>query len=153
MKRISTLFLKIVLGLIGIGVLAGLIYFPQTEGRAKDLDLLSIYLDPVIIYVYVASIPFFIAVYQAFTLLTNIQHNQAVSKNSTTALRNIKYCAIAIIGFILGAQVFLMFSGEEDKTGPIALGIYITFITGIVIAVVDTFGIVLHNARTLPSKK
>ena len=66
MKRSSTLFLKAILCLIAIVVLAGLIWFPQTEGRAANLDLISIYADPLIIYFYLASIPFFYGLYQAY---------------------------------------------------------------------------------------
>ena len=58
MKNGSTLFLKVVILLIAIGVLAGLIRFPQTEGRAANLDLISIYTDPFIIYIYIASTSF-----------------------------------------------------------------------------------------------
>jgi hypothetical protein len=41
LKRGSTLFLKVVILLIAIGVLAGMIRFPQTEGRATNLDIIS----------------------------------------------------------------------------------------------------------------
>ena len=59
-KRGSILFLKVVIVLIAIGVLAAMIRFPQAEGRAKNLDLISIYADPFIISIYIASTPFFI---------------------------------------------------------------------------------------------
>lgn len=59
MKRISVVFLQVVIVLIGIVALAGLIYFSLTEGRATNLDLFSIYSDPFILNGYVASIAFF----------------------------------------------------------------------------------------------
>ena len=59
MKRGSTLFLKVVILLIAIGVLAGMIWFPQTEGRATNLDLISIYTDPFIIYMLYSFNPIF----------------------------------------------------------------------------------------------
>lgn len=59
MSRGSTLFLKGVIVCIALIVLASMIWFPQTEGRATNLDLISIYADPLIIYTYFASIPFF----------------------------------------------------------------------------------------------
>jgi hypothetical protein len=73
MKRASTLFLKVVLILIATVVLAGLLWFPQTEGRAANLDLFSIYSDPFIIYIYLGSVPFFVGLYQAFKLLNLIE--------------------------------------------------------------------------------
>src|SRR5215218_4038419 len=101
LKRGSTLFLKVVLLLIAIGVLAGMIRFPQTEGRAANLDLISIYADPLIIYAYIASIPFFAALYQAFKLLGYVDTNDVFSQRAVKAVRNIKYCAITIGGLII----------------------------------------------------
>ena len=49
MKKASTLFLKFVICLIAIAALIWLIWFPQLEGRAANLDLISIYTDPLII--------------------------------------------------------------------------------------------------------
>ena len=69
MKKGSTLFLKFVICLIAIVTLILLIWFPQLEGRAVNLDLISIYADPLIIYAYIGSIPFFVGLYQAFKLL------------------------------------------------------------------------------------
>ena len=39
MKRGSTLFLRAVILLIGIGAFAGMIIFPQFEGRNTNADL------------------------------------------------------------------------------------------------------------------
>src|SRR5919206_2092186 len=101
LKRGSTLFLKVVILLIAIVVLAGMIRFPQTEGRAANLDLISIYIDPLIIYGYIASIPFFVALYQAIKLLGFVDGNKVFSQSSVNAVKNIKYCALAFSGFIL----------------------------------------------------
>lgn len=75
MKRGSTLFLKIVILLIAVAAVAGMIRFPQTEGRAAHLDLVSIYADPFIIYLYIAFIPFLGALYYAFKLLEYVDKN------------------------------------------------------------------------------
>src|SRR3989338_2980637 len=100
MKKSSTIFLQVVIILIGIVTLIVMIRFPLTEGRAVNLDLFSIYSDPFIVYGYLASIPFFVALYQAFTLLGYIGKNKVFSLSSVRALRNIKYCAI-----IVGASI------------------------------------------------
>ncbi len=153
MKHISTTFLKVAIVLIGGAVLSGLIFFPQTEGRATDLDILHIYLDPFILYIYVASLAFFTALFQAIKLLIFFENNNIFSPAAVNTVRNIKNCGITIIGFILGAEIFLMFTGEEDKTGPIALGIYITFLTCMGIASVDIFEKVLQKGAKIQPKK
>lgn len=154
MKHSSTLFLKVVLILIAIATICGLVWFPQTEGRATGLDLLSIYTDPFILYGYVASIPFFFGLYQAFQLLGNIEKNKAFSSSSVKVLRNIKYASLALIGFIAGGEAWIIFmvSGSDDKAGPVALGAYTTF----VLIVIATFAAVLErllqNAQEIKSE-
>ena len=69
MKRVSIVFLQAVLVLIGIVVLSFLIIMPSKEGRATNLDVVSIYTDPFILYGYATSIAFFVALYKAFRFL------------------------------------------------------------------------------------
>ena len=78
MKKSSTVFLQVVIMLIGIVALAIMIRFPLTEGRAINLDLFSIYSDPFIIYGYIAFIAFFIVLYQAFKLLGIYRAKQSI---------------------------------------------------------------------------
>src|SRR3990167_7551458 len=103
MKKNATIFLQVVIIIIGIVALGIMIWFPLTEGRAVNLDLFSIYADPFIIFGYVASIPFFVALYQAFKLLGYIGQDKVFSLSSVKALRTIKYCAIALSILILMA--------------------------------------------------
>ena len=154
MKRGSTIFLKVVILLIGAVALIGLIRFPLTEGRAVNLDLFSIYWDPVILYMYVASIPFFVALYQAFKLLGYIGQNKVFSLSSVKALRIIKYCAIAIAGFIVIGEVGLILnqSGQDDAAGPMALGIIITFVSIVIATVAAVFEKLLQSAIAIKSE-
>src|SRR3989338_9098428 len=135
MKKSSTIFLQVVIVLIGIVALAIMIRFPLTEGRAVNLDLFSIYSDPFIVYGYLASIPFFVALYQAFKLLGYIGQNKVFSLSSVKALRTIKYCAIILSTSIVMAMLYIrIFHGkDDDPAGAIAIGILTTF-TSIVIA-------------------
>jgi len=86
MKRISSIFLQAVIVFIGIVTLVILLRFPLTEGRAANLDLFRIYLDPFILYGYAASIVFFITLYKAFRLLGYIGQNKAFSSKSVSSL-------------------------------------------------------------------
>ncbi len=135
MKKISIIFLQLVIVALGIVVLIVMIRFPLTEGRAVNLDLLSIYADPFIIYGYGASIAFFVALYQAFRLLGYIGHNKVFSLHSVKALRTIKYCAIILGASIVMAVLFIMIAHnkDDDPAGFIAIAILATF-TSIVIA-------------------
>src|SRR3954462_9893590 len=110
MKRISIIFLQGVIVLIGIVALAILIRFPLTEGRAANLDLVSIYFNPFILYGYAASIAFFVALYNAFKLLGYIGQDQVFSSNSVKALKSIKYCAIVLSILIVMAGLYVRIS-------------------------------------------
>src|SRR6266550_288852 len=101
MRKGSTIFLQVVIVLIGIGSLALLLWEPHIEGRNAHATLFQIYFnDPFLAYAYTASIAFFVALYQAFTLLGYIGQNKVFSLNSVRALRTIKHCAIALVAMI-----------------------------------------------------
>lgn len=153
MKKGSTLFLKFVICLIAIGTLIWLIWFPQLEGRAANLDLISIYKDPLIIYTYLGSVPFFVALYQAFTLLGYVDGNQVFSQSSVNAVRNIKYCAITISGFIvLGILYIRLFVRGDDPAGVTALAIFTTFASIVIATAAAVFQRLLQNAVDIKSE-
>ena len=108
MKRSSTIFLQVVIVLIGIGALALMLWEPHIEGRNAHATLFEIYFkDPFLAYAYVASIPFFVALYQAFKVLGYAGQNKVFSPEAVKALRTIKYCALAIIGFVAVEEIFI----------------------------------------------
>ena len=147
MKKGSIVFLRAVVVLIGIVAIAVMIRFPLTEGRAVNLDLFSIYADPFIIYGYLASIPFFIALYQAFKLLGYIGENKAFSPNSVKALRIIKYCAITLSILIVVAVLYIMMfhAKDDDPAGFIAVDIVTTFASIVVATAASVFEKIVHN--------
>src|SRR4051812_25032947 len=101
MKRTPTIFLQAVVVLLGIAALALLLWEPHIEGRNIHATTFEIYFkDPFLAYAYIASIPFFAALYQAFKVLGYAGQNKVFSHEAAKALRTIKYCAIAIIGFV-----------------------------------------------------
>lgn len=153
MKRSSTLFLKAVICLIAIGTLAGLIRFPQTEGRAANLDLISIYADPFIIYIYIGSIPFFVGLYQAFKLLNLIDSNKAFSQAAVNTLRNMKFASLALIGLIAIALFYIRFAAHgDDPAGPTSLGILVSFAVAVIATAAAVFQKLLQNAVDIKSE-
>ncbi len=153
MKQPSTLFLKIVLVLIAIVTLAGMLWFPQIEGRAANLDLISIYSNPFIIYLYIASTPIFIGLYQALTLLNLIDANKAFSQQAVNTLKNMKFAALSLIGFIAVALIYIrLFAQGDDPAGPTVLGISMIFAFGIIATAAGLFQKLLQNAVDIKSE-
>ena len=152
-KRSSTIFLQIVIVLIGMVALAVLIRFPLTEGRAVNLSLFKIYSDPFILYGYAASIPFFVALYSAFKLLGFIGQNKVFSLSSVQALRRIKYCAITESVLIVLAALYIRIQAkDDDPAGFIAICIVTTFISIVIATAAAVFEKLLQKAVDIKSE-
>lgn len=155
LKKSSTVFLQVVIVLIGISALALLLWEPHIEGRNANASLFEIYFkDPFLAYVYLASIAFFIALYQAFRLLGYIRHNEIFSQRSVKALRTIKYCAMTIIAFIVGAEAyfFIVQRGKEDIAGGVMIGLIMIFVSVITVAATAVFERIVQKAVDIKSE-
>ncbi|WKZ27269.1 MAG: DUF2975 domain-containing protein [Candidatus Paceibacterota bacterium] len=149
MQFLPTLFLKAITILIGIGALAFLLVEPHFEGRNMNATLFEIYFtDPFLAYAYIASIPFFIALYQAFQLLGSVGRGETLSHHAVKALRTIRHCALAIIGFVVPGMIFIrFFSGSDDPAGGIAMGALIILGSLIAAATASTLERVAQRGR------
>ena len=148
-----TLFLQAVVVLTGIVAVALLLWEPHLEGRNTHATLFEIYFkDPFLAYAYLASIPFFVALYQAFKVLGYIGRNEAFSQAVLEALRTIKFCALAIIGFVAGAELFIMLGDSDDRAGGVFIGILIAFGSAVVAAAATMFERILQNAADTRSE-
>lgn len=124
--KITVIFLRSVVVLTGIGVLALMLWIPPHEGRNAGATLFEVYFkDPFLAYVYIGSIPFFAALYQAFKLLGCIGCDDTRSPAAAKALRTIKYCALANAGLIAGAVVYIFMTAgaNDDPVGFVIPGV------------------------------
>jgi hypothetical protein len=146
MKQSSTVFLQMVIVLIGSGALTFMLWEPHTEGRNAHATLFDIYFkDPFLLYAYIASIPFFVALYQAFKALGYAGQNKAFSKEAVKSLRTIKYCAITIIGFVAVGEIFTMLNNSDDRSGGVFMGVLISFGSAIMAASATVFERILQK--------
>ena len=147
MKRSSMLFLQGVMVLIGIGALAAMLWEPHIEGRNAHATLYEMYFkDPFLAYAYIASIPFFVAIYQAFKVLGYVGHNKVFSPAVVKALRIIKYCAIALMGFVAVGEIFIMLGPSDDRAGGVFMGLLIAFGSVVMATAAAIFERVVKNA-------
>lgn len=155
MKRSATIFLQVVLVLFGTGILALMLWFPNIEGRNANSTLFQVYFaDPFLAYIYIASIAFFTALYQAFKLLGYIGREEVFSQAAVRSVRTIKYCAIILIAFLLGAEawIFIMNRGTEDIAGGVMMGLFLIFVSVVVAAAAAVFERTLQSAVDLKSE-
>jgi apolipoprotein N-acyltransferase len=149
LKKSSTTFLKFVLLLIALPILAGLLYFPQVEGRnALAENRLMIYFnDPFLAYVYLGSVPFFVGIFYAIKMLGLIEQNKAFTHQAVKTLRNMKYSALALMGFILLAMPWIfMFAQDDDSPGVVLIGLAAAFIAGVLATACAIFQKLFQNA-------
>ena len=155
MKRSPTVFLQVVIVLIGIGALALMLWEPHLEGRNAHATLFQIYFnDPFLAYAYIGSIAFFVALYQAFKLLGFIGRNEAFSQRSVKALRTIKYCAMTLVAFIVGAEAyfFIVQRGKDDIAGGVAMGLLMIFVSAVIGTAAAVFERTLQSAVDMKSE-
>jgi hypothetical protein len=155
MKRSSTIFLQVVIVLIGIGVLAFLLWEPHLEGVNAHATLFEIYFkDPFLAYVYAASTPFFMGLYQALKLLGYARQNKVFSQAAVKALRTIKYCAFITAGAIVAAITYIRMAahGNDDPAGFVMLGMVATFASIVIATAAAVFERVLQNAVDIKSE-
>jgi hypothetical protein len=152
LKRSSTAFLQTVIVLIGIGALAFLLWEPHVEGVNAHATLFEKYFNLFVAYAYAASIPFFVALYQAFKVLGYAGQNKVFSQEAVKALRTIKYCALAIIGFVAVSVVFMISGDRDDRPAGVFMRILITFPSIIVATAAAMSERILQNAVDMKSE-
>ena len=155
MKRGSTVFLQVVIVLLGIGLLAALLWEPQVEGRNVNATQFEIYFrDPFLAYIYLAFVPVFIGLFQLFKLLGYARRDEVFSQRCVRALQIIKYCGIATAVFILGAEayIFVFVRGTDDIAGGVAMGVFIIFVSAVIATTAAVFERILQTAVDIKSE-
>src|SRR6476646_4378869 len=135
MKRSLTIFLQAVILLLGGGVIAFKIWEPNLEGRNVNATLFEVYFkDPFLAYIYLAFVPFFVALYQGFKILGYARRDEIFLQHSVRAVRIIKYCALTIAIFILGAEayLFIFMRNKDDIAGGVVMGAFIILVSVII---------------------
>lgn len=132
-----------------------MLWEPHLEGRNAHATLFEIYFkDPFLAYAYLASIAFFVALFQAFTLLRYIGQNEVFSLKSVRALRTIKYCAIALVVMIGAAVAYLFIAvrGKDDIAGGVAMGLSMMFVSAVIATAAAVFERLLQTAVDIKSE-
>ncbi len=154
MKKSSTIVLQVFIVALSVSTLAFLLWEPLIEGRNAHATLFQIYFnDPFLVCVYIASIPFFVGLYQTFKLLGYIGQNKVFSLNSVKALRTIKYCATTLVGFVVAGEAYLFIVRPgDDIAGGVFMGLLMIVIFGVAATVAAVFERTLQTAVDIKSE-
>ena len=152
MKKASTIFLQVIIVLIGVAALAFMLWEPHVEGVNAHATLFQMYFNTFVAYAFVASIPFFVALYQAFKLLGYTGRDEIFSQRSVRDLRIIKYCALIIIGFVAMSVIFMINGDRDDRPAGVFMRLLITFPSIVVAAAAAISERILQNAVDMKSE-
>ena len=78
--------------------------------------------------------------------------NKVFSQAAANALRTIKLCAIAIIGFVAVGEIFIMMGDSDDRAGGVFMGVLITVGSIVIATAAATFERILQNAVDMKSE-
>jgi len=149
-KQGSTTFLKVIIFLIGIAMIALCIFWLPELAIREPKEHPGVYsLYPLLVYAYGCCIAFSIALYQAFKLLTYIEKNNAFSELSLKSLTVIKKCGLTTIFFIVLEIVTLKVISKvtgDDPAGPISLSLMGILVISIITAIVDVLQKLLKSS-------
>lgn len=151
MQRSSALFLQVAIVLAGIGILALMLWEPHIEGRNAHATTFEIYFkDPFLAYVYLGSIPFFVALYKAFGLFGHVRQTGAFPQVSVETLRAIKRCGLVLLGFVAGGAVIILAFGDgEDRPPGLLMSLLAALAAGGLATVAALFARALQRAGGL----
>jgi Protein of unknown function (DUF2975) len=146
------MFLQVVIVLIGIGALAFMLWEPHAEGANAHATLFQMYCNSFVAYAFIGSTPFFTALYHAFKVLGYVRQNKTFSQAAVNSLRIIKYCALALIGFVAVSVLFMIGGDREDRPGGLFMRILVTFPAIIVATAAAISERILQNAVDMKSE-
>ncbi|MDE0564465.1 DUF2975 domain-containing protein [Exiguobacterium sp. B2(2022)] len=129
MKR-ETVFLKLSVIVLALPILAACIFLLPFLWRdaTESGGWIANSMRPILVGMYVAAVPYFVALFQTFTLLGLIDRNEAFSYEAVKVLRVIKYCALTItVIYTALLPFFYWFAERDDSPGFLVIGFVFVF--------------------------
>ena len=125
MKR-TAILLQTAIVIFGLTAFAFMLWEPHLEGRNAHSTFFEIYFnDPFLAFAYIASIPFFIALYQGFKLSGLYGRKRIFSQSSIKALKTMRFCAILLLLFVATGEISILSSNSDDPAGGVFMGFII----------------------------
>lgn len=129
-RKGSSFLLGIAIGVIGtiVGLLC-LFALPAiwvAAGSDKEYSEIAYAFYGILTVLYVASVPFYYALYQSLKLVRYIEKDKAFSLHSVKALKHIAWCGVAIaVLFVAMEPLLFIWAQHDDAPGIILFGMII----------------------------
>ena len=154
-RRGSTVFLRLSVSTIGLGVLALCIFLlPLMWIHAYDEWPQHGYaVQAAVAAMYLSAIPFYIGIYNGWRVLGAIDKGQAFSLQPVRALRAIAICAAVIsLVYMLSLPFFYIWADNTDAPGLMVIGLFLAGLPLIISVAVALLGRLLHEAIAIKTE-
>jgi hypothetical protein len=153
MNRAITSFLKAAILIMGLIVAVLCIFLlPALAGDTAAENPEFAYLKwPVLLGMYGAAIPFYLALYESWNLLRYIEGQTAFSNLSVQSLRRIRNCGIAL-GLIYAAGIIGVGAAGALHPGVLLMGAAITFCSFVISVFAAVLKELLRSALTMKNE-
>lgn len=124
----STIFLRMAVSAIGLGVLALCVYLlPIMWAEAyREWPQHGYAVRAVMVAMYVSTVPFYLGIYKGWRILDAIDAGKAFSAQVTAALRVISYAAASIsLVYTLSLPFFYIWAQHVDAPGLMVIGMFL----------------------------
>lgn len=141
--RTSTLFLRIAVFAIGLGVLAlCVLLLPlMWSGAYQEWPEHGYAVRGVVAAMYASTVPFYIGIYKGWRVLDAIDTGKAFSLRAAAALHVISLAAISIsFIYTLSLPFFYIWTQADDAPGLMVIGLFLTgmpLIVGVAIGILQ----------------
>ncbi len=155
-RRAATLILKITLFVLVVVVAAIAVFaLPNIyHGGSEEFPTASRAILLIVIALYVTIVPFLIALWQVFKVLSYIDKNQTFSDLSVRVMRNIKYCWTIIGILYMGGIVPSLYpiADADDAPGLLLFGFAFACIPFVIAIFAEVLERLLQNALDIKSE-
>ena len=148
MKKYADLFLRAALFAMG-----GLVLFLCVLMFSAFTDPRNAEFKGLVAGLYVAAIPFFYALYQAWKLLDLIKASKAFTSESVKALGIVSYCgAIIAVVLLLVSPFFYNIAQREDAPGVLGICLMTVFMSMVISVFTGLLKMLFQNAVDIKSE-
>lgn len=155
MKKGSTLFLRLGVSVIGLGVLVLCIFLlPIIWADAyKEYPQVGYAVREVVAAMYAAAILFYIGIYNGWRVLNAIDKNQAFTMKPVRLLKTIAWCAGIISAiYAISLPFFYVWADHTDAPGLMVIGLFLTGMPLIICVAVALLARLLGEAVTIKNE-
>ena len=155
MKRGSTIFLRLAVTAIGLGVVALCILLLPLIWQAAYIEYQEdgYAVRVVVAAMYLAAVPFFFGIYKGWRILDAIDTGQSFSLASVRALQEISYCAgIISLIYIVTLPFFYIWAQSDDAPGLVLIGLFFVGMPAIVSVATGLLRLLLAEAVNIKSE-